>query len=55
MSAIANEDVSFPTNITWLNFTLTVIFTLAICVFVNAIMQPKLSRIEPVSSLKSPE
>ncbi|MDR1271844.1 MAG: FtsX-like permease family protein [Clostridiales Family XIII bacterium] len=56
INAIASEDASFPLRLEWgvlLLIAMTV--TMLICVVVNTIMQPKLRRIDPVSSLKSPE
>jgi putative ABC transport system permease protein len=55
ISAIASEDASFPTHMEWFLYLLAPVLTMVICVVVNAMMQPKLKRIEPVSSLKSPE
>ncbi|MDR0885517.1 MAG: FtsX-like permease family protein [Clostridiales Family XIII bacterium] len=55
MSAVETDEVSFVTEIQPMSFVLAVIFTLICCIVVNIIMQPKLHRIEPVSSLKSAE
>jgi putative ABC transport system permease protein len=55
MQAIETDEVAFVREIRPLSFLLAALFTLGCCVLVNIFMQPKLQRIEPVSSLKSPE
>ncbi|MDR0853488.1 MAG: FtsX-like permease family protein [Clostridiales Family XIII bacterium] len=55
MNAVEIDEVAFPKTIHPLSYILAVLFTLICCLAVNIMMQPKLHRIEPVSSLKSPE
>ena len=55
ISAIETDEVTFIETIEPSSFVLALVFTLLCCVAVNIIMQPKLRKIEPVSSLKSPE
>ena len=55
IAAIEVDEVTFLDQVSPMSFVEAVAFTLICCVFVNIIMQPKLNRIQPVSSLKSPE
>lgn len=55
IGAIEVDEVTFVTDISPTGYIFAVGFTLVCCLIVNLIMQPKLHKIQPVSSLKSPE